>query len=114
MDAAEPEKKAEPESFEARMAERRRRRAERSNEMQTVGVKKSEKPSVSNGVDKDSYEARREACRKAREERLKTILAAGDDKPRMTYRERKALDNMDNARDSHRKWSNMEEESGDK
>ncbi len=114
---AEPEKNAEPESYEARMAERRRRRADRSNEMQTVEVTKSEEPSVGNGVGEDSYEARREARRKAREERLKTTSSNGDDKPRLSYQERKALDNkkqMDNARDSRNKWSNMEEDSGDK
>ena len=34
--------------------------------------------------------------------------------PRMTYRERKAREQMVNARDNRKKWENREEESGDK
>ena len=108
---------SDPNSYESRMAERRRRRAERTKEMEKVELAKTEeKKPAENGVDGDSYEARREARRKAREERLKAV-AASDDKPRMSYREKKALEakkQMENARDSRNKWSNREEESGDK
>ena len=34
--------------------------------------------------------------------------------PRMNYRERKAREQMTNARDNRKKWENREEESGDK
>ena len=93
---------------------------------------KSEKP-VENGTDKprdseerskketspydlDSYEARREARRKAREERLKAAAARVEEKqePRLSYRERKAREQMQNAHDSRKKWENREEDSGDK
>lgn len=121
VDAApepEPEKKLEPDSYEARMAERRRRRADQSKEMEELETTKKEQP-VQNGTEvvEDSYEARREARRRAREERRQKEAAAEGDKPRLTYRERKALEakkQMDNARESRNKWSNMEEESGEK
>ena len=66
--------------------------------------------------DLDSYEARREARRKAREERLKAAAAHVEEKqePRLSYRERKAKEQMQNAHDSRKKWENREEDSGDK
>jgi hypothetical protein len=66
--------------------------------------------------DPDSYEARREARRKAREERLKAASAKMDEKkePRMSYKERKAREQLANAKDNRKKWENREEESGDK
>ena len=64
----------------------------------------------------DSYEARREARRKAREERLKAAAAKVEEKqePRMSYRERKAREAMQNAKDSRTKWETREENSGEK
>ena len=34
--------------------------------------------------------------------------------PRMSYKERKAREQLANARDNRKKWENREEESGDK
>jgi hypothetical protein len=63
----------------------------------------------------DSYEARREARRKAREDRLKAAAANIDSKePRISYRERKAREQLSNAKDNRSKWKNIEENSGDK
>ena len=94
------------------------REMDEMNAARSTKAEPEEKP-VQNGTstEEDSYEARREARRKAREERLKAASAMVDDKPRMSYRERKALEakkQMDNARDSRNKWENREEESGDK
>ena len=122
---------ADEDSFEARQAERRRRREQRQKDLEELSS--AEKP-ISNGTDKpkseettandarekspaeDSYEARKEARRKAREERLKAAAAKVEEKqePRLSYRERKARESMQNAKDSRKKWENREDESGEK
>ena len=47
---------------------------------------------------------------------LCTYLIRMDEKkePRMSYKERKAREQLANARDNRKKWENREEESGDK
>ena len=122
---------ADEDSFEARQAERRRRREQRQKDLQQLG---SAEKSIPNGTEKpkseestakdarekspldDSYEARREARRRAREERLKAAAAKVEEKqePRLSYRERKARESMQNAKDSRKKWENREDESGEK
>jgi len=122
---------ADEDSFEARQAERRRRREQRQKDLQQLS---SAEKSIPNGTEKpkseestakdarekspleDSYEARREARRRAREERLKAAAAKVEEKPepRLSYRERKARESMQNAKDSRKKWENREDESGEK
>ena len=71
---------------------------------------------TTNGTDDpDSYEARREARRKAREERLKAASArVGEDRPKMSYKDKKALEAKKAAKDSRKQWENREEDSGAK
>jgi hypothetical protein len=72
-------------------------------------------PATNGTADLDSYEARKEARRKAREERLKAAARVGEDRPKqLTYKEKKALEARKNAKDSRKQWENREEDSGSK
>ena len=124
-------------SYEARQDERKKRREQRQQELATVNdtkvhaengtapaasslavAQEVEKPSTSatNGTaELDSYEARKEARRKAREERLKAAAArVGDEKPKQSYKEKKAIEARKNTMQSRKQWENREEESGSK
>ena len=135
---------AEEDSYEARQAERRRKREQRKRELEALSdntkpsavetpaetpaettAVSSPPPPKENGTDSapatngtadlDSYEARKEARRKAREERKKAAARIGEDRPKaLSYKEKKALEARKNAKDSRKQWENREEDSGSK
>ena len=115
-------------SFEARQAERKRRREVRNKELKEISNDVPSDNPLENGTSdttakqngvcaEDSYEARKEARRKAREERHKTSSSSQEGEKKLSYRERKALEakkQLANAKDSRKQWENREEDSGSK
>ena len=43
-----------------------------------------------------------------------SVTVRMDEKPKLSYKERKAREQLANARDNRKKWENREEESGEK